>query len=171
MNKINTDKKIILGIDPGIERLGIAVLEFNPMNKNKETVLYSECFITKNKDTTQERLALIYNQIENIIKKYSPDIVAIEKIFFTNNQKTAVNVAQARGVVLSCVGQKKLQVFEISPTEMKLAITGYGRATKSDIIKMIPKIVNLPKETMQDDEIDAIAIALSCTSQIRYSQI
>lgn len=171
MQKINTQKHIILGIDPGIERLGIAILSVDPENKKKETVLFSECFTTNKKDTTQYRLSLIYKHIEEIITIYTPSVVAIENIFFSVNQKTAVVVAQSRGVVLAAVGQHGLGIIELTPNEIKLAVTGYGKATKNDIIKMVPKIVNLPTNSLQDDEIDAIAIALCASGRLRYSQI
>ncbi len=171
MQKLDTEKHIILGIDPGIERLGIAVLEYNPANAKKETVIFSECFMTHKSETTEKRLAAIYTRIQKIINQYSPDILAIESIFFSVNQKTAIVVAEARGVVLAAAGEYSLRVIELTPNEIKLAVTGYGKATKSDIIKMVPKIVTLPTDSLQDDEIDAIAIALSSSSQLRYSQI
>ena len=82
-----------------------------------------------------------------------------------------VVVAESRGAVLAAVGQKQIKVFELTPNEIKQSITGYGRATKNDIIKMIHKIVELPTTTLQDDEIDAIAIALSVGSRLRYQQV
>lgn len=171
MNKLNTNIQIILGIDPGIEKLGIAVIKVNPNEKKKETVIYSECFMTDKKMETQNRLALIYARIGEIIKKYSPTIVAIEHIFFSVNQKTAIVVAEARGVILASIGANNLEIIELTPNEIKQSVTGYGKATKADIIKMIPKIVDLPTDSLQDDEIDAIAIALSASSKLRYQQV
>lgn len=171
MNKLNTDKQIILGIDPGIERLGIAILELNPNNNKKEKVIFSECFMTNRKDTTEIRLANIYNKVTEILNLYEPTVVAIEHIFFSNNQKTAVIVSEARGVILAAIGQKQTKIMELTPNEIKQSVTGYGRATKQDIITMIPKIVELPTNSLQDDEIDAIAIALSVSSRLRYQQV
>lgn len=171
MNKLNSDKQIILGIDPGIERLGIAILELNPNNKKRETVIFSECFVTSRKDTTEVRLAKVYNRITEVLNLYKPTVVAIEHIFFSNNQKTAIIVSEARGVILAAVGQKQVKIVELTPNEIKQSVTGYGRATKADIITMIPKIVDLPTLSLQDDEIDAIAIALSVSSRLRYQQV
>lgn len=157
---------IILGIDPGIEKLGIALLCVDKSKKEREEVLYSECFVTSSKDSTQDRLAAIYSKIIDIVKEYKPTVVAIEKIFFTVNQKTAVIVAEARGAVLAAIGQNMLPIIELTPTEIKESITGYGRATKKDIIKMVPKIITLKTNSLQDDEIDAIAAALSAAPRI-----
>lgn len=171
MIKLNDERKIILGIDPGIERVGLAIIKVLPNNKKKETVIYSECFMTDKKMETHKRLALIYKKIQEIIKKYSPTIVAIEHIFFSVNQKTAIVVAEARGVILASAGVNNLEIIELTPNEIKQSVTGYGKATKADIIKMIPKIVDLPTKSLQDDEIDAIAIALSASSRLRYQQV
>jgi crossover junction endodeoxyribonuclease RuvC len=171
MNKLNTNIQIILGIDPGIEKVGIAIIEITPNNKKKETVVYSECFMTDKKIEIHKRLALIYKRMQEIIKKYSPTIVAIEHIFFSVNQKTAIVVAEARGVILASAGINNLEIIELTPNEIKQSVTGYGKATKKDIIKMIPKIIDLPTKSLQDDEIDAIAIALSASSRLRYQQV
>lgn len=169
--KLNSENQIILGIDPGFGRLGIAIIELNDNLKPKEVVLFSECFTTSKDGPIQNRLAQIYEHITKIIQKYKPTVVAIEKIFFTVNQKTVIDVAQSRGVVLSAVGKEDLKIIELSPTVIKQSVTGYGRATKQDIIKMIPKLIALPTSSLQDDEIDAIAVALSAIGQIRYSQM
>lgn len=169
--KLNTEKQIILGIDPGFERLGIAIISIDENTKPKEKILFSECFKTSKKDNIQNRLSQIYDHLNEIVKKYKPTVVAIEKIFFTVNQKTVVDVAQSRGVVLSVIGKTNLPIIELSPTVIKQSVTGYGRATKQDIIKMIPKLITLPTSSLQDDEIDAIAVALSAIGQIRYSQM
>jgi crossover junction endodeoxyribonuclease RuvC len=167
----NSGPHIILGIDPGIEKLGIAILKIDKTSQTREEVLYSECFMTSSKDTVQDRLASIYSKIIEIVKEYKPTIVAIEKIFFTVNQKTAVVVAQARGTVLAAIGQNMLPIIELTPTEIKESITGYGRATKKDIIKMIPKIIKLKTNSLQDDELDAIAIALTAAPRIFSTRI
>lgn len=168
--KLNSKPEVILGIDPGIERLGIAILKIDPLAKTKEELVFSECFNTSKNEPHADRLSKINEHIITIINKYSPTVIAIEKLFFTVNKKTALMVAEARGAVLCAIGQKNIKVIELSPTEIKQAVAGYGRATKADIIKMVPKIISMPTKSMQDDEIDAIAVALSASGYLRYSQ-
>ena len=156
----------ILGIDPGFERLGIAVLEKNKEDK-KETVLFSECFKTSADLGFSERLNLIGEEIEKIIKKFKPEVLSIETLFLNTNQKTVMRVAEARGVVVykaACVG---LKIFEASPPQIKIATTGYGRASKEQIIKMVKILVEIDNKKKSDDELDAIAIALTAFAYLR----
>src|SRR3989338_7341204 len=125
----------IISIDPGYERLGIAVLEKTA--KQKETLIFSECFKTSAKLPHHQRLTLIGNKIKEIIKKYKPEVLATEKLFFSGNQKTAMLVAEARGVILYTGRSLGLSVFEYTPNEVKIAITGYGRSEKKQIIDMV----------------------------------
>ena len=150
----------IISIDPGYERLGIAVLEKKD-KKEKEKLLFSECFKTSNKLPHHQRLALIGNKIKEIIKKYKPKIMATEKLFFSGNQKTAMLVAEARGVILYTGSSLGLDIFEYTPNEVKIAITGYGRSEKRQIIDMVRKLIMVGKKTNSDDEFDAIAIGLT----------
>lgn len=164
----------ILGIDPGFERLGIAILEKNKDDK-KETVLFSECFKTSAKLEFSERLVLIGDEVKKIIKKYKPEILSIETLFLTTNQKTVMHVAEARGVVVyeaACAG---LKIFEASPPQIKIATTGYGRANKEQIIKMVKILVEIDNSKTHakagqesDDELDAIAIALTAFAHMRF---
>ena len=159
----------ILGIDPGFERVGIAILEKN-RGENKERVLYSECFKTDAKLEFPERLKLIGQKIEKTINEYEPEVLAIEKLFFTNNQKTAMNVSEARGVIVYESIKQNLQIFEVSPPQIKLAVTGYGKATKDQIIKMVKMLVKIEikdKKKESDDELDAIAIAITAFAIIK----
>jgi crossover junction endodeoxyribonuclease RuvC len=156
----------ILGIDPGYERLGIAVLE-KDKNIRKEKVIFSECFKTSAKLEFNERLKLIGEEIKRVIKKYKPGILAIETLFLTTNQKTVMHVAEARGVVTyeaACAG---LKIFEASPPQIKIATTGYGRANKEQIIKMVRILVDVDKKKSSDDELDAIAIALTAFAHLK----
>jgi crossover junction endodeoxyribonuclease RuvC len=150
---------IIISIDPGYERLGLAVIEKEV--RNKETLIFSECFKTSAKIPHHERLALIGNRIKEIIKKYKPEKLATEKLFFSGNQKTAMLVAEARGVILYTGSSLGLQVFEYTPNEVKIAITGYGRSEKRQIIDMVRKLIVVTSKTKSDDEFDAIAIGLT----------
>lgn len=150
----------ILGIDPGYERLGIAVLEKNKGEK-KEKVLFSECFKTSAKLNFSERLFLIGEEVKKVISKYKPEVLSIETLFLNTNQKTVMQVAEARGVVIYEAVSAGLKVFEASPPQIKIATTGYGRANKEQITKMVKILVDVEKSKTSDDELDAIAIALT----------
>lgn len=158
----------ILGIDPGYERLGIAVLEKNKGDR-KETLVYSNCFKTSAKLPLPERIFLLGAEVESIIKKYSPDKLAIEKLYFENNQKTAMGVSEARGAIIFVGRNSGLEILEYTPLQIKNAVTGYGKADKKQVHNMVAKLINLPTSVKQDDEIDAIAVAITgvASSQIR----
>lgn len=149
----------ILSIDPGYERLGVAILEKN--KGQKEMLVFSECFKTSAKLPHNERLALIGNRIKEIIKKYKPERMATEKLFFSGNQKTAMLVAEARGVILYSGSSSGLEIFEYTPNEVKIAITGYGRSEKKQMIDMVKKLIVVDSKKSSDDEFDAIAIGLT----------
>ena len=157
----------ILGIDPGFERLGIAILEKN-INTKKEELIFSECFKTSAKLEFSERLKLIGEEVQSIIKKYKPEILAIETLFLTTNHKTVMHVAEARGVVIyeaSCAG---LKIFEASPPQIKIATTGYGKATKEQMMKMVKILIKIDKSKKSDDELDAVAIALTASAHLKF---
>lgn len=151
-------KNRILSIDPGFERIGVAIID----KKQKEELVYSNCFKTKVGLPLNERLTLIGKEVGKIIKEYSPSVLAIEKLYITNNQKTAMGVAEARGVIIYEATKNNLAVFEYTPPQIKLAVTGYGKATKDMVMNMVPKLINMSKNTNSDDELDAIAIGLTC---------
>jgi len=150
----------ILGIDPGYERLGIAVVEKNNSDR-KEKVVFSECFKTPAKLDFGERLGMLGEEVKKIIKKYSPDVISIETLFFEKNQKTAMRVAEARGVVVYEAACANVEIFEATPLQIKMATTGYGKADKAQIIKMVKMLVALDEAKKSDDELDAIAIAIT----------
>lgn len=149
----------LLAIDPGYERLGIAVIEKEP--RGKEVLVYSDCFKTSAKLPHPERLTLIHEEIKRVIADYSPERMAIETLFFSNNQKTALLVAEARGVIIAAGATAGLEIFEFNPNSIKLAVTGSGASDKDQIIKMIPLLVKIQKEIKHDDEYDAIACGLT----------
>jgi crossover junction endodeoxyribonuclease RuvC len=155
----------ILGIDPGFERLGIAIVDKN--TKEKEAVIFSECFKTSSKLEFSQRLFLIGLEVEKVIKKYKPEMLSIETLFLTTNQKTVMRVAEARGVVIYQAALAGLQIFEASPLQVKIAITGYGRADKIQVLKMLRMLVPIGKTKTSDDELDAIAIALTALAHLR----
>lgn len=158
----------ILGIDPGYERLGVAVLEKN-LGDRKEKILYSNCFKTDKKLILSERIFLIGQEIEKIIKKYSPEKLAIEKLYFENNQKTVMGVSETRGAIIFISRSAGLEILEYTPLQIKNAVTGYGKADKSQVYTMVKRLVDLPESVKQDDEIDAVAVAITgfATSQIK----
>lgn len=156
----------ILGIDPGYERLGIAVLK-KKINTKKEKLIFSECFKTSAKLEFSERLKLIGEEVKNIIKKYKPEILAIETLFLTTNHKTVMYVAEARGVVIYEASRAGLKIFEASPPQIKIATTGYGKATKEQIMKMVKILIKIDNSKKSDDELDAVAIALTASAHLK----
>lgn len=158
----------ILGIDPGYERLGVAVLEKN-LGDRKEKVLYSNCFKTSASLSLPERLFLIGEEIDRVAKEFSPEKLAIEKLYFEKNQKTAMGVSEARGAIIYNAKKNNLEVLEFTPLQIKNAVTGYGKADKSQVYTMVRRLVEIKETVKQDDEIDAIAVAITgfATSQIK----
>lgn len=156
----------ILGIDPGFERLGIAVLE-KDKSMRKETVLHSECFKTSPKLEFSERLHLIGEKIRQIVQEHKPEVLAIETLFLTTNHKTVMHVAEARGVVLYEATRGGLKVFEASPPQIKVAVAGHGGADKEQVMKMVRLLVKIDAGKDSDDELDAIAIALTAFAHLK----
>ncbi len=147
----------ILAIDPGYDRLGIAVIEGN---SSHPTLVWSDC-IFPDKGAREKRLACVWDAITSAIKKYAPDVLAIETLFFSVNKKTAIGVAEARGAILAAAGVARLSVIECSPQQVKLAVTGYGGSQKLAVAAMIPRLLTLPEKKRYDDEIDAIAVGIT----------
>lgn len=150
----------IIAIDPGYERLGIAILEKNKGDR-KETVLFSECFKTNPKDAFVQRLSEIGARVEELIVEFAPEALSIENLFLENNQKTAMRVAETRGVILYIAARNNLTIAEFTPLQVKSTVAGSGRADKHSMMKMIPLLVSLPHPITYDDEYDAIAIGLT----------
>jgi crossover junction endodeoxyribonuclease RuvC len=148
----------ILAIDPGYARVGIAVLE---KNAGKESLLFSECYETDAKTDQANRLAAIQKRIREVIDRFKPQALAIESLFFSKNQKTALAVAEARGTITALAAGLGLAVFEYKPAAVKVAVTGYGQSDKTHIKDMIKKILSLEKTIKLDDEYDAIAVGLT----------
>lgn len=161
------NKKIsrILGIDPGYGRLGIAIIE----SKNKKPkLIHSECLETSAKLEHSMRLGLVLKKIKEIIKKFKPNKLAVETLIFSKNVKTALKVAEVRGVIIAEAANKGVEIFEYHPNSIKIAITGYGKSDKKQIIFMLEKILGLKKKFKHDDEYDAIAVALTCEASQNY---
>ena len=155
----------IIAIDPGLERVGIAILDKE--RGGKETLVFSECFKTKSSLSLSERLNLIGGHLNETILEYRPEALAIESLFFTTNQKTAMVVSQARGVIIYEGAKNKLLIYEYTPLQIKVAVTGYGKATKTQVDSMVQKLITISKKIKSDDEMDAVAIGLTCFACIR----
>ena len=149
---------IILGIDPGTTRIGYAVIE--KKDSDNLNLLTCGCLESKNKEQ-KDRLKEISDLISGLILEYHPKILAIEKLFFTKNAKTALAVAEARGVIINSANSLNLNIREFTPLEVKVAITGYGKAEKEQVKKMACRILKLEKMPKIDDTSDALAIALT----------
>ena len=149
----------VLGVDPGYDRLGLAILEGDP---SKPTLVWSDC-VTPAKGLKEARLAEVGRAVEKAIEEFAPDVIALETLFFSTNVKTALGVAEARGVILATCGAHHLPVQEYSPQSVKLAVTGYGAADKKAVTAMIPRLVTFTKPLAEalDDELDAIAVAIA----------
>lgn len=151
----------IISIDPGYDRIGIAVLEKSNKTDYKEKLIYSDCFQTYPKDSFETRLKNIGEEIERIIKKYRPVVMVIESLFFNNNQKTVMLVSEAKGMIKYIALYNKLDVFEYTPLQIKIAVTGYGRSDKQQVTNMTEKLIVIDKQIRYDDEYDAIAVGLT----------
>jgi len=150
---------IFLGIDPGTAVTGYGLIK----KKNKDIVLLDYGVIrTDPVFSSPERLKQLYNQLSKIVKKYQPDIAAVEKIYFFKNFKTAIPVAQAKGVILLALVKKGIPISEFTPLQVKMNITGYGRATKTQMQKMVQTILSLEEIPKPDDAADALGVAISC---------
>ncbi len=157
----------VLAFDPGFERLGVAVIE---KSGNTETLLFSDCIRTKATLSFAERLSELGSAVEKIIQKWGPKAVAIENLYFENNAKTAMNVAAVRGMLLYIAASHGLPIHEYTPLQVKVAITGYGKSDKSAVAHMVSRLIVLPKTPNKrlDDELDAIAIGLTCLASTKF---
>ena len=155
----------ILSIDPGYERLGVAVIEIGGAKvggKNvRETLLFSDCITTDKKLPHAKRLQKIGESVRELIAQFEPQELAIEKLFFNTNVNTALLVSEAVGVVLYEAAQHNIPAFSYTPGEIKIAITGYGRGTKDQVTEMVKKLIKINKPKALDDEYDAVAVGLT----------
>ncbi len=147
----------ILGIDPGLATVGYGVIDY--VNGSFRTVAYG-ALETKAGIDIEYRLESVYSGICDIIHKYNPTDMAIEELFFNTNQKTAIAVAEARGVIMLAAVKNKLTVFEYTPLQVKQAVVGYGRADKKQVMTMTTMLLGLSKPPRFDDTADALAIAI-----------
>lgn len=148
----------VLGIDPGIGRLGWGIVDVSGGKLKAEDY---GCIETEPNSDTSQRLLRISRELSKIFKKYEPDVLAVEELFFGANSKTALVVGQARGVVFLVSAENKTPVSVYTPLQVKMALTGYGRADKNQISQMVKIILKLDKIPKLDDTSDALAVAVS----------
>jgi crossover junction endodeoxyribonuclease RuvC len=148
-----------MGIDPGTATTGYCVLETS--NNDRPSIITYGIIKTTKKDTAEKRLSLIHDQMKKLFKQYKPDNMAIERLFFGSNAKTAMSVGQAKGVILLAASKAGVEVAEYTPQQVKIALTGYGRADKSQIQHMVKRLLGMKDIPRPDDAADAIAIALT----------
>lgn len=144
----------VVGIDPGFDRCGVAVVE-------KDRLLFSTCIETSAKLPHEERLLALGRELASIIKKWGPKALALEKLFFNLNVRTALKVAEARGVILYEAARASLPIYEYSPQDIKIAVTGYGKAEKRQVESMALRLLGLKKAPRFDDEADAMAVGIT----------
>jgi len=148
---------IILGIDPGIAIVGYGIVEYK---NNKFRVIDYGQITTDSKLKTPERLEIIYKGIDILIKNYDIDEIGIEELFFNKNVKTAITVAQARGVIILACEHNKVPIYEYTPLQVKQGVCGYGRADKNQVQQMVTSFLGLKKVPKPDDVADALAVAI-----------
>lgn len=148
---------VILGIDPGYAIIGYGIIGYNA---NRFSVIEYGAVTTEANTKFSERLEKIYSELNDIISRCKPDVISIEKLYFNTNTTTAIDVAQARGVILLAATHNKIPVYEYTPLQVKSAVTGYGRAEKKQVMDMVKHILRLEKIPKPDDTADALAIAV-----------
>lgn len=147
----------ILGIDPGLAIVGWGIIDYE--GAKFRTVAYG-ALRTPAGICTEERLRLLYEGMEELIKRYSPDCMAIEELFFNTNVTTGIRVAEARGVLLLAAHQGGLAIQEYTPAQVKQAVVGYGKAEKRQVMAMVTMLLGLKETPKPDDTADALAIAI-----------
>ena len=158
----------IIGIDPGMAIVGYSIIDINP---NGELNLISSGSIqTSNKDSEHKRLLEIHNDLKTIIEKFKPEAAGVEKLYFFKNQKTVMPVSQARGVIMLTLALYNVKINEYTPIEVKQSMTGYGRATKDEVAKLVKICLKTDKIPKLDDTVDSIAIAICCARNINNKE-
>src|SRR3990167_2919628 len=156
----------ILGIDPGIERLGWGIVEKNGSEFTRVSSGVKKTLKTSRKSA---RLWEIFDFLDELIKKEKPDGLSTEKLFFAKNVKTALVIGEVRGIILAVAEKKSLPTKEFAPLEVKVAICGYGRASKENVASMLKLSIKMPKNKLLDDETDALALALTSLVFLTFS--
>lgn len=158
----------ILGIDPGTGIVGFGVIE---TNGQKHSLVDAGVIRTPANQPLEQRLVTIYDSLQQIVKESNPDFASIEKLFFAKNVTTAISVSHARGVIMLAMVQAGVPIYEYTPLQIKSALTGYGRAEKSQIQEMVKIMLGLKEVPKPDDCADALAAALThATASLLYSK-
>ncbi len=158
----------VLGIDPGLATTGYGVVENN--NQNFQGLDYG-IISTPSAQTLEQRIFSIYNNVIILVNRFSPEMVAVEKLFFCKNISTAVQVGEARGAIFTAAAEKQLPIFEYTPLQVKQAVVGYGRAEKRQVQHMVAIILKLPQIPSPDDAADALAVALCHLQSYKWQQL
>lgn len=161
-----SSKLRVVGIDPGFDRCGVAIME---KTSGKEKLLFSTCITTSPKTAHEDRLLFVGEELGKIIKEWKPSDMAMEKLFFNLNVRTALKVSEARGVILYEAAKANLSVSEYSPQDIKIAVTGYGRAGKDQVEGMTLRILGIKEAPKYDDEADAMALCITHLASTRAS--
>ncbi len=154
----------VLAIDPGYGRCGVAIIE---KNNGKESWIYSDCIETHATSPFDERLSIVADECARLLKIHTPDALAMERLFFNSNQKTAMHVAEVRGAILHVASSAGVPTFEYTPGQIKSATTGSGRADKKQVIAMVHLLLKIEKSIVHDDEYDAIAVGITHCAHAR----
>lgn len=159
---------IVLGIDPGIAIVGYGILRYTG---NRFDVIDFGVIRTNSDLSYPQRLEMVYNGIVELMEKYEADAVAMEELFFSTNAKTAISVAQARGVIALAVQQKRKPLYEYTPLQVKQGVCGYGKADKRQVQEMVRVLLKLSQVPKPDDAADALAVAISHCHTSRFQEI
>ena len=150
---------MVIGIDPGYDRLGIAVVTKTATGRDE--LKFSTCVVTDRQTNFSDRLLAVATAVETVFETWPAEAVALEEVFFSQNKNTALKVAEVRGVINYLAGKYKRPVYHYSPQAVKLAVTGSGNASKDQVIAMTSRLVNFPTPPKYDDEYDAVAVAVA----------
>lgn len=157
---------LTLGIDPGTAILGWGLVEENGRGLKQ---LAHGCVKTSSKTPPAERLGLLFSGVREVIRKHRPDQVAVEKLFFGKNAKTAISIGEARGVVLLAAHEEGVPIAEYTPMQVKIAATGYGKAEKAQVQKMVKSLLRLSEIPKPDDAADALAVAICHLNSVKLT--
>ena len=158
---------IVLGIDPGFARLGYGIIDYS---NNKYKVIEYGTISTQAGEPLEERLRKINLDLNEIISKYKIDAASIEELFFNTNTKTAIHVAEARGVILYTLCAANIPIYEYTPLQVKQALVGYGRADKHQVMDMVKRTLKLEQMPKLDDTTDALALAICYIYSYKYER-
>jgi len=158
----------VLAIDPGFGRCGVAVLN---RENNTDTLVYSSCVVTRSSDAFPVRLKTVTDAVTELADRFSPSLIALERLYLSTNQKTAMQVAEVRGALISLAVNRGIPMVEYTPLQVKIAITGYGKSGKHEMMRMVPRLIKMEERKRLDDEYDAIAIGITALASHRGNRL